>query len=37
MLFASQAASAVVNARAHRGEQQARADLKAPVETSARD
>ena len=33
-LFASQAAAAVVNARPHRGEQQARADLAALVETS---
>ena len=34
VLFASQAAAAVVNARTHRGEQQARADLAALVETS---
>ena len=34
VLFASQAAAAVVNARTHRGEQQARADLEALVETS---
>ena len=34
MLFASQAASAIVNARTHRGERRARADLEALVETS---
>ena len=34
VLFASQAAAAVVNARTHRREQQARADLGALVETS---
>ena len=34
VLFASQAAAAVVNARAHRGEQQARANLEALIETS---
>ena len=34
VLFASQAAAAIVNARTHRGEQQARADLAALVETS---
>ena len=34
MLFASQAASAIVNARIHRGERRARADLEALVETS---
>ncbi|MDE0004247.1 MAG: response regulator [Rhodospirillaceae bacterium] len=33
-LFASQAAAAIVNARAHRDEQRARADLEALVETS---
>ena len=33
-LFASQAATAIVNARTHRGEQQARADLEALIETS---
>ena len=33
-LFASQAASAIVNARIHRGERRARADLEALVETS---
>ena len=33
-LFASQAASAIVNARTHRGERRARADLEALVETS---
>ena len=33
-LFASQAASAIVNARTHRAEQRARADLEALVETS---
>ena len=33
-LFASQAASAIVNARAHRAERRARADLEALVETS---
>ena len=33
-LFASQAASAVANARAYRNEQRARADLEALVETS---
>ena len=34
MLFASQAATAIVNARAYRAEQRARADLEALVETS---
>ena len=34
VLFASQAAAAVANARTHRGERQARADLEALVETS---
>ena len=34
MLFASQAAAAIANARTHRGEQRARADLEALVETS---
>ncbi|MYC26670.1 MAG: response regulator [Nitrospira sp. SB0662_bin_26] len=34
MLFASQAGTAVANARAHRDEQRARADLEALVETS---
>ena len=34
VLFASQAAAAVANARAHRAEQRARADLEALVETS---
>ena len=34
MLFASQAASAIANARAHRDEQRARADLEALVDTS---
>ena len=34
MLFASQAAAAVANARTHRNEQRARADLEALVETS---
>ena len=34
MLFASQAASAIANARAYRDEQRARADLEALVETS---
>ena len=34
VLFASQAANAVANARAHRDEQRARADLEALVETS---
>ena len=34
VLFASQAAAAIANARTHRGEQQARADLTALVETS---
>ena len=34
VLFAAQAAAAVVNARTHRGERQARADLAALVETS---
>ena len=34
MLFASQAASAIANARTHRAEQRARADLEALVETS---
>ena len=34
MLFASQAATAIANARAHRDEQRARADLEALVETS---
>ena len=34
VLFESQAAAAVVNARTHRGERQARADLEALVETS---
>ena len=34
VLFASQAATAIVNARTHRGEQQARADLEALIETS---
>ena len=33
MLFASQAAAAIANARKHRGEQRARADLEALVET----
>ena len=33
-LFASQAASAIVNARTHRGERRARADLEALVETT---
>ena len=33
-LFAAQAAAAVANARAHREERRARADLEAPVETS---
>ena len=33
-LFASQAASAIVNARIHRGERRARADLEALVETT---
>ena len=33
-LFASQAASAIANARTHRGERRARADLEALVETS---
>ena len=33
-LFASQAASAIANARAHRSEQRARADLEALIETS---
>ncbi len=33
-LFASQAAAAIANARAHRGEQRARADLAALVETA---
>ena len=33
-LFASQAAAAIANARTHRSEQRARADLKALVETS---
>ena len=33
-LFVSQAAAAIANARAHRGEQRARADLEALVETS---
>ena len=33
-LFASQAASAIANARAHRDERRARADLEALVETS---
>ena len=33
-LFASQAAAAIVNARAHRQEQRARADLEALIETS---
>ena len=33
-LFASQAASAIVNARTHRDERRARADLEALVETS---
>ena len=33
-LFASQAAAAIVNARAHQQEQRARADLEALVETS---
>ena len=34
VLFASQAAAAIINARTHRYEQQARADLEALVETS---
>ena len=34
MLFAAQAATAIANARAHRDERQARADLEALVETS---
>ena len=34
MLFASQAATAIANARAHRDEQRVRADLEAVVETS---
>ena len=34
LLFAAQAATAIANARTHRGEQQARADLEALVETS---
>ena len=34
MLFASQAAAAIANARAHRNERRARADLEALVETS---
>ena len=34
VLFASQAATAIANARAHRAEQRARADLEALVETS---
>ncbi len=34
MLFASQAATAIANARTHRNEQRARADLEALVETS---
>ena len=34
LLFASQAATAIVNARTHRGEQQARAGLEALIETS---
>ena len=34
VLFASQAAAAIVNARAHRAERRARADLEALVETS---
>ena len=34
VLFASQAAAAIANARAHRGEQRARRDLEALVETS---
>ena len=34
MLFASQAAVAIANARTHRSEQRARADLEALVETS---
>ena len=34
VLFASQAAAAIVNARTHRGERQARADLAALVETT---
>ena len=34
MLFASQAAAAIANARAHRDEQRARADLEALVDTS---
>ena len=34
MLFASQAAAAIANARTHRSEQRARADLEALVETS---
>ena len=33
-MFASQAATAIANARTHRDEQQARADLEALVETS---
>ena len=34
LLFAAQAATAIANARTHRGEQRARADLEALVETS---
>ncbi len=34
VLFASQAAAAIANARAHRGEQRARQDLEALIETS---
>ncbi len=34
VLFASQAAAAIANARAHRGEQRARRDLEALIETS---
>ena len=34
VLFASQAATAIVNARSHRDEQRARADLEALVDTS---
>ena len=34
LLFASQAAAAIANARAHRGEQRARMDLEALIETS---
>ena len=34
VLYASQAATAIVNARTHRSEQQARADLEALIETS---